>query len=149
MDGDKASHYTDSVLAHRIDIKRKINSILRGREVDVVFEMSGASDAIGQSFDLVKRGGGVVLFGIPKEKDIQIQEYSSRIIFKGLHVKAVVGRKLYKSWEQTEAFLKHECNRALVRKIITDVYPYGEYQEAFDKILSGNAGKVVLDFSRA
>src|SRR6476659_4170581 len=53
-----------------------------GEHLDVVFEMSGAPDAIGDSFRIVRNGGHVVLFGIPS-RPVEV-DIGKSLIFKNL-----------------------------------------------------------------
>jgi threonine 3-dehydrogenase len=36
-----------------------------------------------------------------------------------------------------------------IRPVITHRYPYTEYRQAFETMLTGNTGKVILDWSGA
>ncbi len=113
---------------------------------DVVLEMSGHPDALNNGISAARRGGNLVLFGIPKSDSVTVQHYSTDVIFKGLTLHAVIGRQIYRTWEQVRDLLSKEENRAMIRQVITDVVPYGEYENAFDRMLGGRAGKIVLDF---
>jgi len=116
---------------------------------DVVLEMSGQPDALNNGIFAARRGGKVVLFGIPKHDQVAVQHYSSEVIFKGLTLHAVIGRQIYKTWEQVRDLLSTEANRALIRQVISDVVPYQNYEQAFGRLLSGSASKIVLDFKGA
>ncbi|MCA8939420.1 MAG: hypothetical protein KDB07_06420, partial [Planctomycetes bacterium] len=94
-----------------------------------------------------RRGGKVVLFGLPKNDQVQINRYSSDVVFKGLTLHAVIGRRIYQTWEQVRDLLSKDENRAMIRSVITDVIPYEQYNDGFEKMIAGKAGKVVLDFS--
>jgi threonine 3-dehydrogenase len=116
---------------------------------DVVLEMSGQPDALNNGISAARRGGKVILFGIPKHDEVAIRRYSSDVVFKGLTLHAVIGRRIYQTWEQVRELLRKEENRAMIRRVITDVMPFGNYEAGFTKMLAGKAGKVVLDFSGA
>src|SRR5437762_9504463 len=72
--------------------------------VDVVLEMSGVPAAIHQALQLVRVGGRVQLLGIPSKK-IEI-DLAKEIIFKGLTIYGVVGRRMYQTWHQMTRFLR-------------------------------------------
>src|SRR6185369_5190370 len=72
--------------------------------VDVVLEMSGVPSAIHQAFKLVRVGGRVQMLGIPS-KTIDI-DFATEIIFKGLTIYGVVGRRMYDTWLSMTRFLR-------------------------------------------
>src|SRR4029077_1220773 len=70
-----------------------------GYGLDVVFEMSGSSQAINDAFQVVRNGGRVVLFGIPS-RPVEI-DVAEALIFKNLSVLALNGRKVFDTWYKT------------------------------------------------
>jgi threonine 3-dehydrogenase len=108
--------------------------------VDVVFEMSGAPQAIADSFKIVRNGGRVILFGIPAEPvELDVAE---ALIFKNLEVSAVSGRKIWDTWYRTRWLLEHDV--VDLRPLITAELGLEQFQRAFDLLESGEACKVVL-----
>ena len=75
-----------------------------GLGVDVVLEMSGVPAAIHQAFSLVRVGGRVQLLGIPSQR--VDSDLANEIIFKGLTVYGVVGRRMYDTWLLMTRFLR-------------------------------------------
>src|SRR2546425_11242210 len=51
-------------------------------EPDLVFEMSGHPDAIDASLRAVRRGGKVILFGLPRQRAITLERYAEDVIFR-------------------------------------------------------------------
>ncbi len=120
-----------------------ISSVLRetdGRGVDVVGEFSGNKTAIEQCFKYVKAGGGVSLLGIPAEK-ITL-DLSNDIVFKGVHVYGVVGRKIYETWYEVKRLI--ESGALNLDKIITHQMPLHDAEKAAEIMGSGHCGKIVL-----
>ena len=72
--------------------------------VDVVLEMSGVPSAIHQAFALVRVGGRVQMLGIPA-KPMEVN-FATEIIFKGITIYGVVGRRMYDTWHQMTRFLR-------------------------------------------
>jgi threonine 3-dehydrogenase len=108
--------------------------------VDVVFEMSGAPQAIGDAFKIVRNGGRVILFGIPAEPvEIDVAE---ALIFKNLEVSAVSGRKVWDTWYRTRWLLEHGV--VDLRPLVTAELGLDRFQRAFDLLASGEACKIVL-----
>jgi threonine 3-dehydrogenase len=116
-----------------------------GEHVDVVFEMSGAPQAIADSFKIARNGGRVILFGIPSEPvELDVAE---ALIFKNLEVSAVSGRKVWDTWYRTRWLLEHGV--VDLRPLITAELGLEQFQRAFDLLESGRACKVVLHPDRA
>jgi threonine 3-dehydrogenase len=121
-----------------------IDKILRrtnGDGADVLLEMSGSGSAIDTGLHTLRNGGRAALLGIPPD-DVKIN-LAERIIFKGLTVLGINGRKMFETWFQTEALVK--SGRVDLGPIITHVLPFEAFGEAFDLMRSGRAAKIVLD----
>ena len=121
-----------------------VDEILRrtnGDGVDVLLEMSGSGSAIDAGLAMVRNGGRAALLGIPSD-DISIN-LAERIIFKGLTVLGINGRKMFETWYQTEALVK--SGRVDLGPIITHVVPFSGYDDAFALMESGAAAKIVMD----
>jgi len=112
-----------------------------GDGVDVLLEMSGNGAAIDAGLAMVRNGGRAALLGIPSN-DVQIN-LAERIIFKGLTVLGINGRKMFETWYQTQALVK--SGRVDLGPIITHELPFEAYDDAFGLMQSGVAAKVVLD----
>jgi threonine 3-dehydrogenase len=128
----------DARTPHLVDeIKRRTN----GDGAEVLLEMSGSGSAIDQGLQMVRNGGRAALLGIPSDNvNINLAE---RIIFKGLTVLGVNGRKMFETWYQTQALVK--SGRVDLRPIITHVLPFREFDRAFELMREGEAAKIVLD----
>ena len=109
--------------------------------VDVVLEMSGVPSAIHQAFALVRDGGRVQMLGIPS-KPMEL-DFATEIIFKGLTVYGVVGRRMYDTWIQMTQFLR--SGQFDPTPVITHRIPLERFDEAIAAIKSGSAGKVVFE----
>jgi threonine 3-dehydrogenase len=113
-----------------------------GDGVDVLLEMSGSGAAIDLGLALVRNGGTAALLGIPGDNiNLNLAE---RIIFKGLIVLGINGRRMFETWYQTQTLVK--SGRIDLRSIITHVLPYTEFERAFELMRNGQAAKIVLDF---
>jgi len=110
-----------------------------GEGVDDAFEMSGHPSAIHLCFKHVKNAGRVALFGIPsKEVSLNLAE---EIIFKGLRVHGITGRRIFDTWYRLGGLFKAGLD---IRPILTHTLPLVEFQRGFELIKSGQCGKVVL-----
>jgi threonine 3-dehydrogenase len=129
----------DFVLDGAGDVVAEIRRETGGTGVDVVLEMSGAEAAIQQAFEMTTNGGRVSLLGLPS-RPVTI-DLNDAIIFRGLRVYGITGRKLWETWYKTAALLREGLD---VSPIITQRLPLSAYAEAFDLLAQGVAGKVVL-----
>ena len=118
---------------------QRIDEATGGDGVEVVLEMSGAAPALDQALRVVARGGRISLLGIFGEPPTV--DLSERVIMQGLRLYGVYGRRIYDTWERTQALLRGGLD---VSPIITHRLPLQEWELAFDLIASRHAGKVVL-----
>lgn len=124
-----------------VDVVERVVQETRGDGADLVCEMSGHPDAIIQAFQAARLGGRVNLLGLPKES-VPIH-LSTDVIFKGLTVYGVIGRKMYETWNQMRTFLG--SGMLDPTPVITHRLPLEEIHQALDAIRSGEAGKVILE----
>jgi threonine 3-dehydrogenase len=111
-----------------------------GENVDVVFEMSGAPEAIADAFRIARNGGRVILFGIPAHPvEIDVAE---ALIFKNLDVSAVSGRQVWDTWYRTRWLLEHDV--VDLRPLITAEVAMDGFEQAFELLASGDACKIVI-----
>ncbi len=109
---------------------------------DVVLEMSGAPAAIQQGLAAVRNGGEVRLLGLPPT-DVPIA-LARDVIFKGVTLHGVLGRRMYETWYQMRAFLR--AKRIDVSPVITHRLPYRDVDKGLAALQAGTAGKIVLRF---
>jgi threonine 3-dehydrogenase len=65
------------------------------------------------------------------------------LIFKGLEVQGIVGRRLWQTWDQMAELLKGGLD---VSPVVTHVVPYTQISEAMEMMKAGKAGKIVFTF---
>ncbi len=116
-----------------------ITRVTGGEGVDVALEMSGNPAAIHKCFLYVKNGGRVTLFGIP-EAQVSF-DMTNEIIFKGIRVYGVTGRRLFQTWYRLSGLFKAGLN---IKPVVTHVLPLDKFAEGFDLVAKGQCGKVVL-----
>ena len=129
----------DVVINGKDDVVARLRELTGGVGVDVVLEMSGAEVAIRQGFEAVTNGGRVSLLGIP-ERPITL-DLASDVIFKGLRVYGITGRKMFETWYRTQALLAQGLD---LTPIVTHRIALRDYHQAFELLAGGHAGKVVL-----
>ncbi|OGQ48488.1 MAG: L-threonine 3-dehydrogenase [Deltaproteobacteria bacterium RIFCSPLOWO2_02_FULL_46_8] len=113
-----------------------------GDGVDCIIEMSGAEKAIHAGFRSVRNGGIFTAFGLPS-KPIEL-DFAGEIIFKGIKLIAIHGRKMFDTWKQMGELL--ESGRLNAKPVITHHFPMSDINKAMD-LLTRNpieAAKIIL-----
>jgi len=108
---------------------------------DIGLEMSGNPLAFRDMLANMAHGGKIAMLGIP-EKEMAIDW--NLVVFNMLTIKGIYGREMYETWYMMTVMLQSGLD---IRPVITHRYPYFEFQQGFDVMLSGQAGKVVLKWS--
>jgi len=125
------------------DVVKAVLAETAGEGADVVCEMSGVPSALHQAFAAVRMGGRVQLLGIPD--GMVPMDFANEIIFKGITVYGVIGRKMYQTWHQMRRFLIG--GQFDPRPVITHKFPLPKIDDALAAIRSGDAGKVILEIA--
>jgi threonine 3-dehydrogenase len=108
---------------------------------DVGMEMSGVPSAFSMLLEHMNHGGKVALLGIPPS-DTAIDW--NQVIFKGLEIRGIYGREMFETWYKMVAMLQSGLD---LGPIITHHYPVKDFEPAFATMLSGQSGKVILDWA--
>jgi threonine 3-dehydrogenase len=107
---------------------------------DVGLEMSGSPAALNSMLDSVRHGAKIALLGIlPADTRIPWDH----VIFKGLTIKGIYGREIFETWYKMCAMIQSGLN---VKPVFTHRFPADRFEEGFAAMISGECGKVVLDW---
>lgn len=107
---------------------------------DVVLEMSGNEKAFQSLFKHTMIGGKVALLGIPS-KPIAIDW--NEVIFKGIEIKGIYGREMFETWYKMSALLESGLD---VMPVVTHRFEKEDFEEAFQTMITGKSGKVILNW---
>jgi threonine 3-dehydrogenase len=108
---------------------------------DVGLEMSGSPIAFNDMIKNMCHGGKISVLGIPSDE--QPTDWNT-VIFNMLTIKGIYGREMYETWYKMSAMIDNGLD---ISSIITHRLHYTQFQTGFDAMLSGDAGKVILDWS--
>jgi threonine 3-dehydrogenase len=133
----KADHVLDPAAQ---DVKQIVMDLTGGVGADVVLEMAGHPDAIRTAFDIVRRGGRISLLGLTS-KPIALN-FSEDIIFKGITIQGINGRRMYQTWYQMTALLK--AGKLDLRPVITDRIAMRDFSKGMERLKTGEASKILL-----
>lgn len=107
---------------------------------DVGLEMSGSGPAFNQMLTHMNHGGKVALLGIPGS-GVTIDW--NNVIFKGLIIKGIYGREMFETWYKMVAILQSGLD---LTPILTHRFSIDDYEKGFQTMISGQSGKVILDW---
>ena len=107
---------------------------------DVGLEMSGSGDALKEMLANMCHGGKIALLGIPTK---EMSFDWNTVIFNMITLKGIYGREMYETWYMMQSMLQTGLD---ISPIITHRFHYTQFEEAFEVMRSGNAGKVVMDW---
>ena len=88
------------------DVKQTIRDLTNGIGVDIVCEMSGSPAAINFGLDVVRKGGTLSLLGLPAGNSLTIEDYTHNVIFKGVTMHGIIGRRMYSTWQRMLGMLR-------------------------------------------
>ena len=123
-----------------LDVHAAILERTGGLGADVVLEMAGNPKAIRTAFDIVRRGGRISLLGLTS-KPIALN-FSEDIIFKGITIQGINGRRMYQTWYQMTALLK--AGKLDLHPVITDRIGIKDFSGAMERLKTGEASKILV-----
>ena len=126
----------------REDLKEVMKNLGIVEGFDVGMEMSGNRFALNQLINSMANGGRIALLGIQGRNMTEVP--INTIIWNGLKIKGIYGREMFETWYKMTAMV--EAGFPL-EKIVTHHFNIKDYKKGFDAMLSGNSGKVILDWS--
>jgi len=137
--GKMGAHHTFDPASE--DVVAKVRELTGGIGVDLVCEMSGHPAGHAQAFAAARPGGRVNLLGTPS-RTTEV-DFARDIIFKGLTLYGVTGRRMYRTWIEMTQFLR--AGQLDPRPVVTHRFPLEGIADAIAVIKAGQAGKVILE----
>lgn len=98
----------DKVIDPSDQSSEEVRSFFEGYGADYCLEMSGFPSSLQQAIRGARRGGHVVLFGL-STGDVTIPQFED-LITAGKRIHAVVGRRVFSTWEITKQLLEDKAN---------------------------------------
>lgn len=108
---------------------------------DVGLEMSGNPVAFRDMLNNMCHGGKIAMLGIP-EKEIAIDW--NIVVFNMLTLKGIYGREMYETWYKMTVMLQSGLD---ISPIITHRFHASKFEKGFEVMMSGQSGKVILDWN--
>lgn len=108
---------------------------------DVAMEMSGHPSGLTDILNHTSNGAKVSLLGIFPDK---VAIDWDKVIFKGLVLKGIYGREMYETWYKMSSMIRAGLD---ISGVITHRFPVDQFEKGFETMMSGQSGKVVLEWS--
>lgn len=131
---------TRAVNVSKENLKDVMNDLGMTEGFDVGMEMSGVPVAFRDMLENMNNGGKIAMLGIPGQ---EMAIDWSQVIFKGLIIKGIYGREMFETWYKMASLIQSGLD---LSPIITHHFPIDDFQQGFDAMLSGNSGKVILNW---
>ncbi|MCO4322236.1 L-threonine 3-dehydrogenase [Aliidiomarina quisquiliarum] len=131
---------TRAVNTSTTSLKNVMHELGMKEGFDVGMEMSGVPVAFNQMLDTMNHGGKIAMLGIPPEN---MAVDWNQVIFKGLVIKGVYGREMFETWYKMSSLIQSGLD---LSPMITHHFPVDQFEIGFQTMLSGQSGKVILDW---
>ena len=133
-----ATRTVDITIESLTDVKRELGM---KEGFDIALEMSGHPAGLSDILDHTSHGARVSLLGIfPDKLEIDFE----KVIFKGLVLKGIYGREMFETWYKMSSMVRAGLDPSAV---ITHEFDASDFENAFETMLSGKSGKVILHWS--
>jgi len=137
----KKFRITDSINTVDANRKQKILDATEGRGVDVAIVATSSLKALEDAIDVVRKGGTVMMFGVPSKGAIANLDMS-KVYSKET---TLVTSYASSDADTKEALKLIESGQIDVKQLITHTYPISETQKAFDHARTGDdAMKIII-----
>jgi L-iditol 2-dehydrogenase len=131
---------TEAIRSTSTDVYQKLLSKTQDRGVDVVMVATGSLDAIAQSIEFVRKGGTIILFGVPS-KDAKISLDVSKVYSK----EVTITPSYAASENDTSAAFKLIEDRTIdVKRLITHKFDLSESAKALEYAHQGNDSMKII-----
>ena len=120
------------------DAAARIHELTGGRGPDVVFECAGAVSTTQQAIAMARKGGTVLLVGVGIHP---VEMLAGSVALRELTIK---GSMVFGAGEYATALNLIADRKIDVAPLITSVMPLDDINEAFEKAVSGEGGKILI-----
>jgi threonine 3-dehydrogenase len=125
---------------HESDPVKTIMELTRGEGTDIFLEMSGSGTALSQGLKILRPAGRAAILGLPT-KDVGM-DIAKDLVMKDIMLRGIYGRKIWDTWITTSRLLtsgKFDPTPVITHRIKLD-----DFEQGFEAMMSGGAGKVVM-----
>jgi threonine 3-dehydrogenase len=131
---------TAAVNSMEQDLSSIVLSKTGGRGADIVIDYSGNGGAISDGLKSLKKGGRMVLVGLP-DKPVSL-DLTDGVIYKEATLVGVTGRTMYGTWFECEKVLS--SGMVDLSKVVGGRFAMKDFAKAFQAIYDRTPGKMLL-----
>jgi threonine 3-dehydrogenase len=121
------------------EIRKAVSQATGGYGVGVALEMSGSPSGVEASFASTRKGGEIVLVGMPKPMNFDFQTY---LVRKEVRVHGQHGRRMYNTWVELLSLLK--AGMISLTDYVTADLPLEEFARGFALASQDGQIKILL-----
>ena len=140
LDFAKKIGVTETIRSDNPDAYQKILAKTQNRGVDIVMLATGSLSAISQAIDFVRKGGTIMLFGVPS-KDAKMSLDMSKVYSKEITITPSYAAS---EKDTNEAFKLIEQGTIDVKKLITHKFELGDSAKALDYAHQGKDSMKII-----
>lgn len=113
---------------------------MKDQTFDVVIEAAGTKRSIEQAMQHVTSGGSMVMIGITQEANFPV----AHVVRNEITLYGSIIYSFPTDFQKAVEYLQNDNFN--IEPIVSQIMPVSEFQQAFDKALSGDYGKILLKF---
>ncbi len=132
----------DVVLGKEDDIVQTILDHTNGQGVDNSCEFSGSPNALTNTITSTRMGGYVNILSVYGNSMTEVP--MNEVVFRYLHVKGINGRKMWSTWDKMHELLSE--GKIDIDTLVTHRIEFREFPDGIKLAMSGDCGKVIMDF---
>ncbi|MEC7228538.1 MAG: alcohol dehydrogenase catalytic domain-containing protein [Candidatus Thermoplasmatota archaeon] len=132
----------DVVLGKEDDIVQTILDHTNGQGVDNSCEFSGSPNALKNTITSTRMGGYVNILSVYGNAMTEVP--MNEVVFRYLHVKGINGRKMWSTWDKMHELLSE--GKIDIDALVTHRIEFREFPDGIKLAMSGDCGKVIMDF---
>jgi len=124
-----------------LETQKEIMDATNGLGTDVFLEMAGSPKSMTDGLATLRPGGRASILGIfskPFEIDV-----TNQIVFKGITLTGINGRKMFDTWYKARAFLN--SGKVKLEKLVTHRFKLSEIEKGFEVMKKREGMKIVLE----
>eukprot|EP00483_Globobulimina_turgida_P009193 UN09212 len=124
------------------DFVKYARKMTNGTGFGRVVECTGNVDIISSMFKVIRKGGGIVMIGVPL-KTIKIENAMHDWVLNSLQIRSVHGRRIFKSMRTAEKLIRD--NTIDTDEIVTHFLPLTQFEKGYADWFQGKTLKVMFD----
>mmetsp|Transcript_44166 Transcript_44166/g.70772 ORF Transcript_44166/g.70772 Transcript_44166/m.70772 type:complete len:395 (+) Transcript_44166:38-1222(+) len=125
-----------------VQVAECVNKLTENHGFGRIVECSGNENVIALLFRMIRKGGKIVMVGLPKHK-IVIEEAMNNWVLNAIQIRSIHGRKIFDSWRKAEKLVQEA--KIDLDLVVSHFIPMTEFQRGYDDWFRGKACKVVFD----